>query len=63
MSAFPHRCQFSLLTASSTKDAPDLNEYIAFCPGCTQCKPNGGLLLHIGVENDQNLKPIFKKNA
>ena len=30
------------------------------CPGYTQRKPDEGLLVHVGAENDQNLKPIFK---
>ena len=38
-------------------------EWIAFCPGYTQCNLSEGLLMHIGAENDHNLKPIFEKNA
>ena len=51
------------LTASSTKDVPDLNDYIPFCPGHTQCKPYEGFKMYIAGEMWQNLIFVVEKNA
>ena len=38
-------------------------EWIAFCPGYTQCKPYEGFKMYIAGEMWQNLKQFFEKNA
>ena len=50
------------LTASSTKDVPDLNEY-PFVLEHTQCKPYEGFKMYIAGEMWQNLKQFFSKEC
>ena len=38
-------------------------EWMAFCPGYTQCKPYEGFKMYIAAEMWQNLKQVFEKNA
>ena len=49
------------LTASSTKDVPDLNEY-PFVLDTRSAKPEG-FKMYIAGEMWQNLKQFFEKNA
>ena len=55
--------KFLPLTASSTKDVPDLSEWPfvldTSTAGYTQCKPCEGFKMYIAAEMWQNLKQFF----